>query len=823
VTEARPFLLLPGRVLGLVLGLALAACGGAVPPPRQPLYAQRAAELVSPPAAPAVELLHDDFAAGWADWTRVTDETSFDDAHPERLVLERGEEGGRPFVRLGGVAGSLYRSLPVEPDTDYEFTIALRDNGLAGAPGFTAGVVLGECAGGAGACSPRDIVPPGDPGFRLFLVQLGASGWQTWRQVFRTGSSAHALVAAVNLGIPRPATGGSLDVTGVVLRRVPAATLWDERARLAAAECQAGDAEPSPWQARRRVRAELDHEWRPSIALLPGERIGFEIVLPEGAPRFECGLGPWSAGYARSTGGTPGELALEVRVDGAPLQTLTAALAGTLARERWRDFEVDLARWAGTTVRLELTLTGPCAAVVGAPLVHDAAARSEAKNLVLISIDTLRADHVGAYGYDGDTTPTLDALAREGVLFESVVAQAPYTLPSHATLFSGQFPSVHGVQSGHEVLSSQRSPLLARALEARGYASLAVTAGGFVVPRWGFDKGFERFVVNDALRHDNRADYAEKLAGAAAGDGPSPGEEPGVTWLARWLAEQREQPFFLFLHTYEVHDYSPPPEFSRCAQRGCTEKRVDPDRFRIHPRTGWTPVQPTPGEHAHILHGYDDALHHIDHEIGLLLRELERLGLAERTIVAVTSDHGEEMFERGFLQHGKSVYEETTRIPMIVRIPGEAPRRIATPAMQADLAPVLYAALGLAPDARMQGIDLLDVDPGERATWTEIHDNFVHQYALRSGGWKLLHGPPDEGVQFPSPVEWELYDLTTDPLERTNLAKLEPVRLDHLRDTLLRTQSALESLGKSLGSVAGAAELDEATRKDLEGLGYTGR
>jgi len=812
------------RLPALLLLLALAACGSdAGAPPRLALYAQRAAELVTPPAAPATatELLHDDFAAGWSDWTRVTDETSFDDARPERLVLERGEEDGRPFVRLSGKAGSLYRSLAVEPDTDYEFTIALRDSGLAGEPGFTAGVVLGECAGGVGACSPRDIVPPGDPGFRLFLVELGAAGWQTWRQVFRTGPSAHSLVAAVNLGIPRPATRGSLDVTGVVLRRVPAATLWDERARLAAAECLAGDPEPSPWQARRRVRAELADEWRPSIVLLPGERIGFEIVLPDGEPRFECGLGPWSAGYARSGGATPGELALELRLDGAPLRTLTAPLAGTLAREHWRDFDVSLARWAGTTVRLELTLTGHCAAVVGAPVVHDTAARSEAKNLVLISIDTLRADHVGAYGYDGDTTPTLDALARAGVLFENVVAQAPYTLPSHATLFSGQFPSVHGVQSGREVLSSTRSPLLARALEARGYASLAVTAGGFVVPRWGFDKGFERFVVNDALRHDHRAEYAARLA--ASGDATPAGEEPGVTWLARWLAEQREQPFFLFLHTYEVHDYSPPPEFSRCAQRGCTEKRVDPDRFRIHPRTGWTPVAPTPGEHAHIVHGYDDALRHIDHEIGLLLKELDRLGLSERTIVAVTSDHGEEMFERGFLQHGKSVYEETTRIPMIVRLPGEPPRRIATPAMQADLAPLLYAALGLAPDARMQGVDLLDGDPGERATWTEIHDNFVHQYALRTGGWKLLHGPPDEDVQFPSPVEWELYDLTNDPLERNNLAKVEAVRLDHLRDTLLRTQTALDALGKSLGSVAGAAELDEATRKDLEGLGYTGR
>src|SRR5262249_31682656 len=155
--------------------------------------------------------------------------------------------------------------------------------------------------------------------------------------------------------------------------------------------------------------------------------------------------------------------------------------------------------FAGKKVELELAADGPLPGLFGAPVIRTAGGirsvtESETRagkpfNLVLVSIDTLRADHVGAYGYDQGTTPRLDAFARTSILCKSVVSQAPYTLPSHATLFTGQFPSVHGVQSGAEVLGTLRSPMLAPALAARGYATAAFTGSGYVPPRWGFDKG----------------------------------------------------------------------------------------------------------------------------------------------------------------------------------------------------------------------------------------------------------------------------------------------------------------------------------------------
>src|SRR5262249_9591437 len=159
--------------------------------------------------------------------------------------------------------------------------------------------------------------------------------------------------------------------------------------------------------------------------------------------------------------------------------------------------------------------------------------------------------------------------------------------------------------------------------------------------------------------------------------------EPGAEFVRRWLADHRAEPFFLFLHTYEVHDYDPPPEGVTCGARGCKAEHESPDTYRLHPQKGWHPVPISDAQPAHWTHRYDDALRHVDSMLGRVLDALDQLGLAENTIVAVTSDHGEEMFERGFLQHGKSVYEEVTRIPLILRIPGVAPRLIEAPVMQA--------------------------------------------------------------------------------------------------------------------------------------------
>ena len=809
--------------IGLLAALALAGCSKEPPPQpyaRVKLVALADATLYEP-SRPGPEIVFSaDFANGRDQWTRVTDHAAMSDVRPEALTLTDGREGERAFVSLAG-SGALLRIVPLEPGTCYELTVTLRSRALANAAGtLKAGAFAEESPDEPAAARPGTA--PLGPGRHAFLAELAAPGWQVWREVFRAQPSTRSLALGAYLGLPDPAESGALDVASFELRRVTEHAYWDARAAKAVVDAHRGDAEPDGWRARRRIRARIHEEWRPSILCLPGEQLRFAIDVPAGQPRFECGIGPWMDVLEGATG-TP-RFALHVGDE----QVLAREVALADPDDaRWEEVELDLGRWAGRQVELALSVDGPMPGVFGAPSVRDAGERPAAPNLVLVSIDTLRPDHVGCYGYGEDTTPRLDELARAGILFRHVVAQAPYTLPSHATLFSGQFPSVHGVQTGSQALSSLRSPLLARELDARGYATMAVTGGGYVVPRWGFDKGMDRFLVKDALRHANRKFFAEllgessDLAESSATAGPRP--EPGVRWLGEWLRGHEDQPFLLFLHTFEVHDYDPPPEGVTCTKQGCPAPRVDVNLYRMHPRKGPVPVPITEAERAHVVHRYDDALRHIDGVLGEVLDQLEALGLDERTIVAVTSDHGEEMFERGFLQHGKSVYEEVARIPMIVRIPGQRPRVVETPTMQADLAPILFRALGIPPDARMQGVDVLENPSPERLTWTEIHDKFACRYTLRDpNGLKILHGPPAE-VSFPSPVEWELYDLVRDPHERKNLAGERPEDLARLRATLERMRAALEVRQHALGSVTDAAEMDEATRRELEDLGYAGQ
>jgi arylsulfatase len=469
-------------------------------------------------------------------------------------------------------------------------------------------------------------------------------------------------------------------------------------------------------------------------------------------------------------------------------------------------------------VRLELGVEGSLPGVFGAPQIHARSAPAPGWNVLFVSIDTLRADRVGARGGGSSATPVLDALARESLVFTDVTANAPYTLPAHATLFSGQFPSVHGVEDRDRLLSPRRSPILARELAARGWRTQAFAAGGFLAPELGFQAGFDGFSIADPLRHPGSAYFGEFARHYPDQDitrwTPSPGTSPVRSWLAAHAAE----PFFLFLHTYEVHDYDPPPGTLACARTGCSSSLSD-FRELLFPRK----PEPFPGteeDRAHLLHLYDAALRHVDAQLGELLDDLRRLGLLERTLVLVTSDHGEEWFERGRLQHGKTLYDELLCIPWILRVPGRAPRAIATPAMQVDVMPTLLGALGLPLDARMQGVDLLAGTPRPRPRWAEVDDKFASKVSLRAGAWKLVHGPPEAEVVLRNERAWELYDLAHDPGETRDLSGSEPARLAELQRQLEAFGEHLHALGEALGPVGSGAALDEGTHRLLEHLGY---
>ncbi len=810
-------------LLAVQTGLVLASCGGDAPGAARTRLAECPGTLHEPvqaDAMPAEPLLLEGFEDPPADWIVITDKKDVLMVDATALEQTYAREGGRSYLTLGGRAGALYCMLPVEGDTCYRFRGVLRARDVVPEqqPFFGATFWLAEAAL---AGSPRELFARDKRFDRRLPVAgaLGETGWVERCIAFRTSKETRTLIVGCLLAIGEPLEGGEVDFDQVVLERIAERELWEFEAAEAVGEAHRGQDLPAldDWRARRLVGAMLAGERRPALLCLPGEVLEFELELPPGEPVFCFGLAPWPR--AQRVDSAP--LVHWLRVDGGELLRSSNPLR-TPAETGWLDVTAELTQFAGRRVKLELGLEGPLPGVFGAPQVCDRAARPPGPNVVLISIDTLRADRLGAYGATSGSTPHIDALARAGIVFEDTSANAPYTLPAHATLFSGQFPSVHGVEDRGRLLSPARSPVLARILAARGYRTQAFAAGGFLTPDFGFHAGFDGFAIVDPLRHTGsryfdefRREYPEQSPATLA-------TEPGVERVKRWLGAHAEEPFFLFLHTYEVHDYDPPPGTTDCAASGCRSSLAD-HRTLLFPRR----TEPFPGtaeDRAHLGHLYDAALRHVDAQLGSLFAELERLDLDldERTLVVVTTDHGEELFERGRLQHGKTLYDEILRIPLVLRIPGHAPARLATPAMQVDVAPTLLAALGFAPDPRMQGVDLLQQALIPRPIWAEVDDHFVRKASLRADGWKLVHGPLDAKVSIPNAREWELFDLARDPHEKLDAAEREPARRARRKDQLAGFEDQLRAASEALGTIEEGAELDERAQRLLEHLGYGG-
>ncbi len=816
------------RIHGMLLVALAAACTDPTTSASRPIRLIELEGELATGASATTDVFTEDFAEGLSAWRPVGDPVTLavdppaadpTAADPSAAGLTASarlqREAGRSFLALEG--GALCRVVPVEPGTTYEFSGEIRAGGVEPSTKPASGAMF-WIAEVDRVGSPEEVFREGywvNAGHRLPAGD--AQGWQRRRVVLRTADEARALVVVAISALDGRRAGGEVDFADLALRRVDDSVHWEHLAAREIAHAARGETELAGWQARRRVSNVLAADARPSILCLPGETLTLRLDVPRGAPRLEVGLGPWSE---ETAGGASAALEFRARIDGRDVLRESFEPTGEPNRTSWRDVEVDLGPWAGRSVALELGVAGARPGVFGAPLVRDASARADAPNVLLVSIDTLRADHVGAYGCERGLTPAIDALAAGGILFEDVVAQAPYTLPAHASLFTGQFPTVHAVERGGSILSSLRSPILAEVLAERGLRTQAFTGGGFLVPAYGFHKGFDGFSTVDPFRHraSRYFDSRRKLLGEEHAGAE---REPGLAPVREWLAAHAGAPFFLFLHTYEVHDYDPPPDVLDCAQHGCRSSGVDVRDWAITNAGGWKPRPITDSDRAHVGHLYDAALRHVDGVVGTLLGDLERLGIADRTVVALTSDHGEEMFERGFLQHGKTVYEEQTRIPMILRVPGVAPRRSAVPCMQVDLAPMLLGALELPLDPRMQGVDLLRRDPGRRPLWTEVDDAFVHKLALATpDGWKLVHAPPDADVRYPSADEWELFHLPADPLERRDLAREDDPQFARLRAELEAYRAHLETLRDTLGAVATGGELDDETLRQLAELGY---
>ncbi len=441
-------------------------------------------------------------------------------------------------------------------------------------------------------------------------------------------------------------------------------------------------------------------------------------------------------------------------------------------------------------------------------------------NVLLVSIDSLRADHLGTYGYARDTSPTIDRLAREGVVFETAISSAPWTIPAHATMLTGLPPEVHGVVSWRHRLAPEALSL-AEILQGAGYDTAAFVSGPTVMAQFGFDQGFALF--DESMAEPDRERSSKGVT--------SPGLVALVdAHLDRWDAAGRAAPFFVFLHMWDVHfDYAPPAPYDRMFDPDY-QGDLRADDFERNPRIN---PKMDPRDLEHVVALYDGEIRYTDDHLGRIVARLEALGVLDDTIVVVTSDHGDEFFEHGRKGHAKTLFDEVLHVPLVVRYPRRVAfgRRIEQQVRLMDVAPTIVGLAGVPVPESFGGPGLAaghryaDLTPflaGRRTpppvpALPAFSANSVFigkQQSLRTQEAKLirLQRKNVDGVVT------SLFDLVADPGERTNLANAkEP---PPFAATLSRAHAGWRDDTGHQGSVALALEPTPKHQARLRALGY---
>lgn len=425
--------------------------------------------------------------------------------------------------------------------------------------------------------------------------------------------------------------------------------------------------------------------------------------------------------------------------------------------------------------------------------------RSSRPNIVVYMVDTLRADHLGAYG-GSVPTPHFDAFADTAVLFERAVAQSSWTKAAVASIFTGLWPPAHGAVGIDDELSAEL-PGLAGLLAGAGYETVAIVANAFVSETFGFARDFERFHF-----FRNRLVRSDRL------------HQQVVRWLDQRASEGVGRPFFLYVHTIDPHvPYDPPTELRRELALEVSDPELGSIRHIQDLKRGRASADA--GEREQLVRLYDAEIAYNDRQFGRLLEALAERGLEDDTVVVVTSDHGEAFEEHGRWTHGLDLHREVLGVPLLVRTPGfRQGRRVTEPVQHIDLFPTLLELAGIEPPSGSgpRGRSLLPwieadgpATPEERAIYSHL-DYVGHRGAsVLWREWKLIL--PLSRPFGDTPL---LFDLSVDPGETVDLAAKRPVVAGYL-ETLIRRQLRLS---RPPGAVA--AELDAETTRQLEALGY---
>lgn len=386
--------------------------------------------------------------------------------------------------------------------------------------------------------------------------------------------------------------------------------------------------------------------------------------------------------------------------------------------------------------------------------------------VILISIDTLRADHLPAYGYQAVATPAIDGLRREAILYSNAYSPCPLTLPSHVSMLTGLLPAQHGVRNNAGyIFDSSKHPTLPALLRAAGYRSGAAISAYVLRRETGFGGAFDWF--DDAI--------------PIAGGSPSfvqhqrPGSDASAA-AVQWLEKQGRQPFFLLLHLYEPH-------------------------------TPYDPPEPFRGRYAN---RYDGEIAYADSIVGSFIDRLKRLGIYDRAIIILTSDHGEGLGDHGEEQHGVLLYRETIRVPLLLKLPGAkyGGTKVDAPAALIDIVPTVTSLAGVRPSPDSKGVSLLALR--SKSTPRQIYSETY--FPFFNLGWSPIRALRDDRYTYIDAPRPELYDLRQDVHERADVIETE------------RRAAAIfrRALGAYPATVNPPSGIDPEQARQMAALGYIG-
>lgn len=581
----------------------------------------------------------------------------------------------------------------------------------------------------------------------------------------------------------------------------------------------------------------LGDVWRETLVSRPGETLRVPLRVPRERPVLDIALG------------TPEDVPLRFEVVVQSGDERRRLLKRTLTHpERWEEERVDMAPWAGRDVELLLVAEAEDPSTValwGAPAVRARGVGPAApdapvpQGVILVIADTLRRDHLDAWGYGRSTAPILSRMASEGVRFEDTVAQATWTKVSVPSILSSLYPTAHRVVSFTDRLPASATTL-AESFRAAGYATMATSAWAFTGQLTNLHQGVE------VLYEGGSVDLPEGASGTKTA-------RFFVDRVVEFVERHREEPFLAVVHTGDPHSpYEPLGRYAEMwTEPGGRERHreqldqvlphIEVDFFRNFEQPTRADLEraglEVEGWRDHRIGWYDGSIRGLDTEIGRLVDRLDHLGLTDRVVLAFVADHGEEFFEHGFNWHGLSLYGHQTDVPFVLWGPGFVPGGVVVepPVELIDVLPTLLAVAGLEPPATAQGRDLMPLvaaaagdDPERRAprprpvfserTTEGIDAGFPPgtiptSWAVSTGEWRLIHNPqPPAGVP-----EYELYDRRADPLSLRDVAGDHPELVTSLAGQLAAWRTWVEA---NRLEAEEAGELDAEELERLRSLGY---